>query len=82
MKNPLCKYKNMFGEPNKTWRKEHRIFDISYIDVLVVLIFCIFFSWFSKYPFIFVVVIVFFLGIIAHRLFCVRTRIDRWLFPE
>ena len=80
MKNPLCQYKNMFGEPKSGWRKKYRIFNISYIDVLVVLIFCGIISWFSKYPFLFVTLIVFILGIIVHRAFCVRTTVDRFLF--
>lgn len=82
MKNPLCKYKNMFGEANSGWRKKYRIFDISYIDVIVVLIFCGIIAWVTKYPFIFIAIVIFFLGIIAHRLFCVRTTVDRWLFPS
>lgn len=79
MSYSLCKYKNMFGEPNKNLRK-YRIFDIAIMDVSVVIIFSFILSRITNYPFIYILIIIFILGIIAHRIFCVRTRIDRWLF--
>lgn len=79
--NPLCQYKNLLGEPNTKLRK-FRIFDISVIDVLVVLVVCYFISFYTKIPLWITLVVVFILGIIIHRAFCVRTRVDRWLFPN
>lgn len=79
--NTLCQYKNILGEPNTNFRKI-RIFDISVIDVVVVVIFCYYISIYLKKPFWITLVIIFILGIIIHRLFCVRTRVDRWLFPD
>lgn len=82
MKNPLCAYKNILGEPNQGWRAKYRFLDVSYIDVLLVLAFCVILAWVTNYPLIFIIVVTFFVGIIAHRLFCVRTRVDRWLFSS
>jgi hypothetical protein len=40
------------------------------------------FSVITQYPFLYSVIGFFLLGIISHRLFCVRTTIDKLLFRE
>jgi hypothetical protein len=75
-----CKYKNIFGEPNKNWRKKYRFLDISYIDVFVVIIFGLLIYKITKYKLKNILFTLFFSGILAHRIFCVRTRVDRWIF--
>ena len=80
MNKPLCKYKNIFGEPNEGWRKKYRFLGISYIDALVVIVFGIAISYIFKVPLSYTLVALFVLGIIVHRLFCVRTGVDRLLF--
>lgn len=77
----LCKYKNLFGEPNSGIRK-YRVFNIALFDTLIVVIIGIFISRFLNYPLWMVLLILFVTGIIAHRLFCVRTGIDKLLFPS
>ena len=77
----LCKYKNLFGEPNSGIRK-YRIFNIALFDTLIVVIIGIFISRFLNYPLWMVLLILFVTGIIAHRLFCVRTGVDKLLFPS
>lgn len=77
----LCKFKNMFGEPNTGLRK-YRVFDIALYDTLVVILIGWFISYISGYSLWKTLVILFILGIIAHRLFCVRTGIDKALFPN
>ena len=79
MSNPFCKYKNLFGEPNQGLRK-YRIFDIAILDTTVVLIIGAIFSWFSKINIFIVWLVLFVSGILIHRLFCVRTGIDKLLF--
>lgn len=76
----LCKYKNMFGEPN-TGLHSYRIFNIAIVDVLLTLILAYIISYFLQIPFLFSALFMFLLGIVAHRLFCVRTTIDKLLFP-
>ena len=77
----LCKYKNLFGEPNTGWRK-YRIFNIALFDTIFVIIIGLLISHFSGYPLWIVLLILFVTGIIAHRLFCVRTGVDKLLFPS
>jgi hypothetical protein len=80
----LCAYKNIFGEPNKGIHK-YRVFDIEIVDVLMTIIgaYIIYIKIKKPYPnikFYQILISLFILGIILHRLFCVRTKIDRLLF--
>ena len=75
----LCKYKDLIGAPN-TGIHSYRIFNIAYIDVLVTLLGAYVISLYVSYTFTTVAIIVFIAGIIAHRLFCVRTTVDKFLF--
>jgi hypothetical protein len=81
MTTPLCKYKNLFGEPNEGLRK-YRIFDIAIFDTLVVILTGIFLSYVTKINIWLVLLVLFISGIVVHRLFCVRTGVDRLLFPN
>ena len=58
----------------------YRIFDVAYMDVIVVLIGSILIAWLLKWSYGKTIVGMFILGIIVHRLFCVRTTVDKWLF--
>ena len=78
----LAKYRNMFGEPGKTTGlRQYRIFGIVIMDTLMVLAFAYLLSLWNGYPFLTNALGMFVLGIIAHRIFCVRTAVDRFLFP-
>ena len=83
----LCKYKNIFGEVN-TGIHTVRIFNIAIFDVLGTIIVGILLQFFLLRVFSFyidltlVLVVLFSLGILLHRLFCVRTTIDKLLFNE
>ena len=77
----LCQYRNIFGEIGKGVHS-YRIFDIAIIDVLLTLLI----SYIIKiikpsYSYICILLILFTTGIILHRVFCVRTTIDKLLFP-
>ena len=76
----LCKYKNILGVPGKGVHS-YRIFNIAIVDVLLTLILAYIISYIFKKSFFWVSVILFILGIILHRLFCVRTTVDKLLFP-
>ena len=77
----LCRYKNMFGKPN-TGIHTYRLFNISIIDVLLTIIL----AWLIKHlilpstEIVEILFICFMSGIIVHRIFCVRTTIDKLLF--
>jgi len=86
----LCKYKNIFGEPN-TGIHSIRIFDIAIFDVLSTLLVAVAFYQFiiidllkmnDKIKLWMVILFFFGLGILLHRLFCVRTTVDKLLFNE
>jgi ABC-type transport system involved in Fe-S cluster assembly fused permease/ATPase subunit len=78
----LCKYKDIIGKPNTGLRKKFRIFDLAIIDVIVTLLAVYFISVYFKISFLFTFIIMFVIMVISHRLFCVRTTTDRWLFPD
>ena len=75
----LCKYKNMFGAPG-TGVHAYRIFDIAIVDVSLTVIVGIIISKIFRISVVYPLVGLFLLGIVMHRLFCVRTKIDRLLF--
>lgn len=77
----LCKYKNILGVPGKGVHS-YRIFNIAIVDVLLTLILAYIISYIFKKSFFWVSVILFILGIFLHRLFCVRTTVDKLLFPS
>jgi hypothetical protein len=77
----LCKYKNLLGIPNKGIHS-YRFMGIAIADVIMTIIGAIIISFFFKVSFVFTCISLFILGIILHRLFCVRTTIDKLLFPN
>ena len=83
----LCKYKNIFGEIN-TGVHSIRICNLAIIDILSTIVGGIFLQYFLQRIFNYyiklwiILVILFISGIILHRLFCVRTTIDKLLFPN
>ena len=83
----LCKYKNIFGLPNEGIHSV-RIFNIAIFDVLGTIIVGILLQFFllrifSLYIDLSIILFILFsLGILLHRLFCVRTTIDKLLFKN
>ena len=83
----LCKYKDIFGKPNEGIHSV-RIFNIAIFDVLGTIIIGILLQFLLLRLFSFyidlciILVILFSLGILLHRLFCVRTTIDKLLFKD
>ena len=60
----------------------YRIFNIAYMDVIVVLISALLIAWAMKWSYIKTIIGVFIFGVIVHRMFCVRSAVDKWLFPN
>jgi hypothetical protein len=77
----LCKYKNMLGEPNKGIHS-YRLFGVAIADVIMTILAAAAISYFRKQPFVSVLLFLFLLGIVLHRIFCVRTTVDILLFPH
>ena len=77
----LCKYKNALGEPGKGIHS-YRLFGVAIMDVIMTIIGALLISYLFNYNFIYTLLCLFLLGIILHRLFCVRTTVDKLLFPS
>lgn len=76
----FCKYKDIFGKPGKGIHS-FRIFNIAIADVLLTLLLAFIIHFFlPKYKFVSILLVVFLIGIVLHRIFCVKTTIDKWLF--
>jgi di/tricarboxylate transporter len=74
-----CPYKNLFGKPGEGVHK-YRIFDIGVIDVAVTIAVAYLIARAFRWPILWVLGGLFLVGIAVHRVLCVRTRVDRWLF--
>ena len=75
----LCKYKDVLGRPNEgvhSWR----VFDIAIVDVALTLVAAALIAAYFHLPVWQPALALFVLGIVAHRVFCVRTTVDKWLF--
>jgi len=77
----LCKYKNIFGKPNEGVHS-YRVFNIAIVDVLMTIFGAFLISYFFKVSFLYTCIFLFVLGIILHKLFCVRTTVDKILFGD
>lgn len=77
----LCDYKDIFGKPGQGAHSV-RVFGIAIVDVISVLFVGWLISYNFKYNIYLVLAVLFLLGIVAHRLFCVRTTVDKLLFPN
>ena len=77
----LCKYKNALGIPKKGIHS-YRLFGIAIVDVLMTILGGLIISYFTNYSFLMVTIFLFILGIILHRLLCVKTTIDQLLFTN
>ena len=75
----LCTYKDIFGAPN-TGVHRYRLFGVAVVDVLATVLLAWLLAKSFGWRMVVVLPFMFLLGILAHRLFCVRTTVDRWLF--
>ena len=79
--NSLCPYKNAFGEL-KTGIHSYRIMDVAVLDFLVTAIAAYLITLASGVKFVYSFVGLFLAGILIHRLFCVRTTLDKLIFSK
>jgi len=77
----LCQYKSIFGEPNQGLHSI-RVFNIAIVDVIMTIIGAYYISQYFKYDFKLVLVVLFLFGIVAHKIFCVDTTINKLLFDK
>jgi uncharacterized membrane protein (DUF373 family) len=77
----ICPYKYILGKPNEGVHS-YRIFNIAIINVICTIIVGYFISKYWILDIKEVLIVLFLLGIIVHRLFCVETTIDKLLFEQ
>lgn len=77
----FCEYKDIFGKVGEGVHS-YRVFNIAVVDVLatIIIAYLLKIFVFPKRSFIKLTIILFLLGIILHRLFCVKTTIDKYIF--
>jgi|TARA_B110000495_G_C23028485_1_gene611756 hypothetical protein len=77
----LCKYKNALGKPGKGLHR-FRIANIAIVDVVftMLLAYVAHNVFLKKHYYWIILAICFLLGIFMHRVFCVKTTIDKFLF--
>jgi uncharacterized membrane protein len=77
----LCRYKDIFGRP-KEGAHSYRIFDIAVVDVTATVVVAYVIARVFGFAFWKSLVVLFLIGIISHRAFCVRTTVDKLVFPN
>ena len=77
----LCKYKDYLGIPKKGIHS-YRFAGLAIMDVIMTIIGAYLISLGTGFSFWYILFVLFVTGIILHRLFCVRTTIDKILFPN
>ena len=79
MKSNDCPYNSIFGSPN-TGVHRYRIFNLAIIDIISTIIVGYLISKYYNVKLSEILIVLFLLGIILHRIFCVETTIDKLLF--
>lgn len=75
-----CEYKDILGQVNKGIHS-YRVCNIAIMDVIFTFIGAFIIHLFiPKYNYFIILFVLFVLGIILHRIFCVKTTIDKLLF--
>jgi hypothetical protein len=77
----LCEYKDALGKPNKGIHST-RVFGLAFWDIVMTLVGGVMLSRPFRLSISRSIVILFIIGIVSHRVFCVRTTIDKLLFPQ
>lgn len=79
MSEGLCKYRHIFGVEGKGVHK-YRIFNIAIVDTIATIIGAAIISYVFNVSFIGTLIVLFILGLLLHRLFCVETTLTKTLF--
>ncbi len=74
----LCQYKDSLGKSGKGIHS-YRLFGVAIMDVIMTFIGALLLSYIFKWSFMYTTIGLFVLGIILHRVFCVRTTLDKLL---
>lgn len=75
----MCKYRHMFGK-EKEGVHSYRFLHVAIVDVLLTILAGLILSYIWNVSFVKTTGLLFILGIVLHRVFCVQTTIDTLLF--
>jgi hypothetical protein len=75
----LCKYQNIFGSPG-TGAHAYRFLNVAVVDVVGTVVIGWGLAAVAGWSVWRTICVLFLLGIVFHRLFCVRTTVDKILF--
>lgn len=75
----LCPYKDSLGIPEKGFHTH--FMGIAILDVIATIVLIETIVFLFRTPRILTFLSVFLTGIVLHRIFCVRTTLDKYLFP-
>jgi len=74
----FCKYKNALGIPGKGVHTH--VIGFAIMDITMTIVGGALLAYIFKWSYFWTILILFLLGIALHRLFCVRTTLDKALF--
>lgn len=75
----LCSYKDIFGKPREG-AHSYRVFDFAAVDVILTVIAGIIIARNYDLSILLVLLVLFIIGIISHKLFCVDTKLNTLIF--
>lgn len=76
----LCKYKDIFGKPNEGVHS-YRVFGVASVDLVLTILVAFVIKYFvPSWSFILIIISLFILAIIVHKLFCVETALNKFIF--
>ena len=77
----LCPYRHIFGKEGEG-AHSYRLFNIAIVDTLLTVLAAWIIAYYTKRSFLWVFIGLMILGVLLHRLFCVRTTLTLWTFGE
>lgn len=77
----LCQYKDILGKVGEGVHSV-RFMGLAIVDVIFTILGAYLLSLLFQWDFWVTLLVIFITGIILHRIFCVRTTIDKILFPN
>ena len=75
----LCQYKDLLGVPGKG--SHTHIMGFAWRDTVATIVGGLIIALVFKFNVLYTIISLFIIGILSHRLFCVRTTVDKILFP-
>lgn len=76
-----CQYKDLFGAAGEGVHS-YRLFGLAIVDVVLTILGAMLIAWATRWPLFPTMLGLFALGILAHRVFCVRSTVDKLLFSH